>query len=194
MRGGAVIDGQGTGERPSLQSRLESGRAGRWLISAFLVVTLCGILIANLPAGPVQRHLAKVTQSYMFVAALDQRWNMFAPYPRHDSVFLEARVVRADGTVTMWHPHADGPLLGTYRDSHWVKYAEHALPRPDSSDTWPGLWEPLARYIAAQEGHHGAPPVSVTLVKRSAENFPPDGRVPDRTPFKTQDYYTLRLP
>jgi len=184
----------GNVSRPGLQERLESSRAGRWLLSAFLVVTVGGILIANLPAGAAQRRLAKITQPYMNVTGLDQRWNMFAPYPRTEILYLEARVVHADGRVTMWHPPTDdGALLGAYRDYHWRKFVEHAVIRPGNADEWPQLWEPLARYVASQEAHDGAPPVSVTLVKRSAFILPPDGSLPGRTSFQEQDYYTLRL-
>ena len=175
-----------------LQERLESSRLGRWLISAFLVVTVGGIVIANLPEGAAQRDLAKVTEPYMNATGLDQRWSMFAPSPRTEILYLEARIVHADGRVTMWHPPADGALLGAYRDYHWRKFVEHAVTRPGSPETWPQLWEPLARYIASQ-AHDGSPPVSVTLVKRSAFVLPPDGSVPGRTPYKEQDYYTLRL-
>jgi hypothetical protein len=175
------------------QERLESSRAGRWLISTFLLVTVAGIVIANLPAGTVQRRLAKVTQPYMNVTGLDQRWDMFAPYPRTEILYLEARVVHADGRVTTWRPPADGALLGAYRDSHWRKFVEHAVVRPGNPDAWPQLWEPLARYIASQETDDGVLPVSVTLVKRSASILPPDGTMPGRTPFRDEDYYTLRL-
>ena len=177
-----------------LQQRLESSRSGRWVISAFLVLTLGGILIANLPDGAVQRRLAKVTAPYMNATGLDQRWSMFAPDPRTEILYLEARVVHADGRVTMWHPPVDdGALLGAYRDYHWRKFVEHAVLRTGSPDAWPQLWEPLARYIAAQEADDGVQPVSVTLVKRSAFILPPDGSMPGRTPYKAYDYYTLRL-
>jgi hypothetical protein len=193
LHGSLAIGGPNAGERRGLQERLESSRAGRWVISVFLVFIVGGIVIANLPAGPVQRRLANVTQPYMNATGLDQRWNMYAPYPRRDILFLEARVVYADGRVTVWRPPADGPVIGTYRDSHWRKFIEHALPRPGNPDSWPQLWEPLARYIASQEELNGAPPISVTLVKRSAFNLPPDGSALDRTPWEAQDYYTLRL-
>jgi hypothetical protein len=177
-----------------LQERLERSRAGRRLISALLVALVGGIVIANLPAGAVQRRLAKVTAPYMNATGLDQQWNMFAPSPRTEILYLEARVVHADGRVTTWRPPVDdGALVGAYRDYHWRKFVEHAVVRPGSPDVWPQLWEPLARYIAAQEADDGVPPVSVTLVKRSASVGPPDGSMPGRTPYEAQDYYTLRV-
>ncbi len=177
----------------SLQERLESSRTGRAFISVLLVVIVAGIVIANLPAGAVQRRLAAVTRPYMNATGLDQHWGMFTT-PRRDILYLEARVVHADGQVTTWRPPADGLVLGGYRDAHWRKLVEHAAGRPDNADTWPQLWEPLARYVASQAAHDGARPVRVTLVKRTAFELAPDGTLPGRTPFETRDFYTLRLP
>jgi hypothetical protein len=178
---------------PGLQERLESTRAGRWLISVFLVVTVGVIGVANLPAWSVPRRIGKVAQPYLNATGLDQSWSMFAPTPRTEILYLEARVEFADGRATVWQPPSSGPLLGGYRDAHWHKFVEHAVVRPGNSDGWPQLWEPLARYVASQETHEGSPAVSVTLVKRSAFELPPDGRGPDRTPFREVPYYTLRL-
>jgi hypothetical protein len=119
---------------------------------------------------------------------------MFAPHPRREILYLQARVTHADGRVTTWLPPSDGPLVGSYRDSHWRKFAEHAVVRPGSSDGWPGLWPSLARYVAAQEARDRGRPVSVTLVKRSAVLQPVGAVGPDRTPFREVGYYTLELP
>jgi hypothetical protein len=177
----------------SFQERLESSRAGHWCISAIVVVIVAGIVIANLPAGTVQRRLASTTQPFMNATGLDQHWGMFT-YPRRDILYLEARVVYADGRVTTWTPPVEAGLLSGYRAAHWRKLVEHAIDRPGNGDSWPQLWEPLARYIASEETRDGAAPVSVTLVKRTAMTLPPDGSLPGRTPFSEQDYYTLRLP
>jgi len=152
------------------------------------------IAVTNLPAWSVPRPIAKVAQPYLNATGLDQRWNMFAPAPRTEILYLEARVEFADGHVTVWRPPTGDPLLGGYRDAHWRKFVEHAVVRPGNSDAWPQLWDPLARYVASQETHEGSRPVSVTLVKRSAFELPPGGRGPDRTPFREVPYYTLRLP
>ena len=183
--------GEAPGRRMSFE-RLESSRAGRWVISAFLVVILGGIAVTNLPDGAVQHDLAKITQPYMNATGLDQRWNMFSN-PRTEILYLEARVEHADGSVAVWHPPTDGPLVGSYRDAHWRKFVEHAVIRPNNSEAWPQLWEPLARFAAAQEDR-GSPPVRVTLVKRSAFTSAPDGTRPGRTAFRDEPYYTLRLP
>src|ERR1700690_3730068 len=183
-QGTLAVTGTDRNPSPSLQQRLESSRAGRWLISAFLVATVGAIVVANFPAWSVPHPIARVTQAYLNATGLDQRWSMFAPAPRTEILYLEARVEFADGRVTVWRPPTSGALLGGYRDAHWRKFVEHAVVRPGNSDGWPQLWEPLARYVASQETHEGSPPVSVTLVKRNAFELPPDGNGSDRTPFR----------
>ena len=182
-----------TGTRSGLQERLESSRIGRRLIGAFLVATVGAIVVSNLPAGAVQRRLNPVAQPYLVATGLDQRWNMFAPLPRNEILYLEARVEHADGRVTVWRPPTGDPLLGSYRDAHWRKFAEHAVVRPGNPDGWPQLWRPLALYAAAQKSDDLSPAVSVTLVKRSAFILQPGNGEPDHTPFREEAYYTLRL-
>jgi hypothetical protein len=173
-----------------LQQRLESSRAGRWLISAFLVATVGGIVVPCLPDGERQRQLARVTQPYMNATGLGERWAMFSS-PRAEVLYLEAHVEHADGSVTVWRPPTGEPLLAGYRDTHWRKFVEHAVPR-GNPEGWPRLWEPLARYAASQQSDERSPPVLVTLVKRSAVSLPP-GDGPDRTQFREEAYYILSL-
>ncbi|HUI02821.1 MAG TPA: hypothetical protein VLZ77_04725 [Acidimicrobiales bacterium] len=137
--------------------------------------------------------MGSVAQPYLDATALDQKWDMFAPNPRTEILYLEARILHADGRVTTWAPPSDGPFLGAYRDAHWNKYVVHAVIRPGDPDGWPQLWKPLALFVASQETGDPSPPVRVTLVKRSAYLLPPGGNTPDHTPFREQAYYTLRL-
>ncbi len=181
------------GGRLALQQRLEASRVGRWLISAFLAFTLTAIVVSNLPAGSVKGVASEVTGPYANATGLDQWWAMFAPYPRTQILYLEARVQHADGRVSIWRTPADDPFLGGYRDYHWRKFVEHAVPRGDNPDGWPQLWRPLALYVARQEQGDGSPPVKVTLIKRSAQILPLKPGLADHTAFTEQPYYTLDL-
>jgi hypothetical protein len=169
-----------------LQHRVEGTRAGRLVISAFVVVVLAGIAFSNLPDGALQRSGARLTQPYVDALGLDQKWRMFAPIPRNEVLYLEARVRHAGGRVSVWRPPKEDPLVGAYRDYRWRKLVEHAVP---AGGVWPRLLPAIAHYAARQEGDH---PVSVTLVQRSADVLPPD-RGGGLTPFSQQPYYTLRV-
>ena len=151
-------------------------------------------MIANLPAGAVQRRLAAVTQPYMNATGLDQHWSMFTT-PRRDILYLEARVVHADGRVTTWRPPADGLVLGGYRDAHWRKFVEHAVGRPGQR-----------RHLAAAVGTARALRRVAGGARRRAagQRHAREAhcvRAPARRKrcraarrSKTQDFYTLRLP
>jgi hypothetical protein len=176
----------------SLSTRLEASRVGRVLISGLIVVVLVVVLVANLPDGRVQAAANRVTQPLANASGLAQRWEIFAPEPRSIVLYLEARVVRADGSVSIWRTPEDGAVFGAYRDYHWRKFVEHAVVR-DGSDEWPVLWHPLALYVARQEARHGSRPVRVTLIRRSALEIGPGKGPPYLTPYVETPYYTLRL-
>lgn len=182
-------------DRLQLQERLEHSRGGRVLITAFIVVTLACVLVSNLPEGRAQQRAYDVAQPFLNLSGLDQRWRIFAPNPRSEVLYLEARVVRADGSVSIWRTPTSGPLIGGYRDSHWRKFVEHAVLRDDDTfdDGWPYLWRTIALYAARQEAGHGARPVQVTLIRRSAQEIPPGKGPPYLTPFQDTPYYTLTL-
>ena len=150
-------------------------------------------MIANLPAGAVQRRLAAVTRPLHERDRARPALEHVHPYPRTVILYLEARVVHADGQVTTWRPPVDAGLLSGYRDRALAQ-ARRARRRAAGIRT-PGR-SSGNRSLAtspSQEADDGARPVSVTLVKRTAYILPPDGTRPGRTPFTTQDFYTLRL-
>jgi hypothetical protein len=183
-------------DRFQLQERFEQSRGGRLLISAFIVVTLACVLVSNLPAGRAQQRAYDIAQPYLLASGLDQSWRIFAPNPRSEVLYLEARVVRADGSVSIWRTPTSGPLIGGYRDSHWRKFVEHAVLRDNGTPDggWPALWRTIALYVARQEGgHDGARPVQVTLIRRWAQEIPPGKGPPYLTPFQNTPYYTLTL-
>ena len=177
-----------------LQERIESSRAGRLLISAFVVTVVGGMLAFNLPDGGIGERAAKVAAPYANALGVGQSWTMFAPYPRNEVLYLEARATHADGSVSTWTPPFRGALVGGYSDSHWRKYVEHAVIRAESNpDGWRGLWEPLARYVALKQGRGASPVTSVTLVKRSAPIHPPGRSGPSHAPLRDEAYYTLEV-
>ncbi len=165
------------------------------VITAFIVVVLASIAVSNMPDGRAYSAAYSVAEPLLVATGLDQRWRIFAPNPRSEILYLEARVVRADGSVSTWRPPTSNPLIGSYRDSHWRKFVEHAVLQPDGrfGYGWPYLWRTIALYVARLEGQHGSRPVSVTLIRRTATEIPPGKGPPYLTPFHSTPYYTLAL-
>jgi hypothetical protein len=171
-----------------LQERLESRRAGRVLISVFIVVTLVAVIVTNLPESRIRRDLSKVTRHYLEATGLDQNWRVFAPNPRQTSLRLEARVRYDDGSVAVWRPPSGGDLVGAYWDYRWRKWLENVT-QDAHKDV---LWTPTARFVAAEMARDGRPPREVTLVRSWQDLRPPGTAGPDRAPWKSYAFYTFR--
>jgi hypothetical protein len=175
--------------------REKAGNARRLVITAFIVVVLASIAVSNMPDGRAYSAAYPVAEPFLVATGLDQRWRIFAPNPRSEILYLEARVRRADGSVSIWRPPTSNPFIGSYRDSHWRKFVEHAVLLPDGPFSYgtPYLWRTIALYVARLEGQHGSRPVSVTLISRTATEIPPGKGPPYVTPFHSTPYYTLAL-
>jgi hypothetical protein len=175
-----------------LQERFEGSRGGRAAINLFVLVTLVAIVVSNLPRSSFQRRAYSIAQPYLNYTGTDQRWTIFAPFPRSDVFFLEARVIRANGTISIWRPPTHSRLVGAYRDERWLKLVEHTVLRSDA-DGWPLLWPTVARYAARQVASHGSRPVVVELIRREAQELPPGKGPPYLTPFVDTMYYSLQV-
>ncbi len=164
--------------------KLRSSKARRALLSAFLLVTLLSVVAANLPDSRLRGTLLTVSQPYLNALGLDQRWNVFAPNPRRQEIYLEARITDADGRVRIWHAPRGGPLLSAYWDYHWRKWVESAIADAHRDD----LWEPTASWIARKESQRGRSPREVTLIRRWRDLKAP-GTVPENGPWRSFDYW-----
>lgn len=168
-------------------AKLRSSKVRKVLLSAFLIVTLVSTVGANLPDSQLRRTLVSVGQPYLNAVGLDQRWNVFAPNPRRQEIYLEARIIDADGREQTWHVPRGGPFLGAYWDYHWRKWVESAIADAHRSD----LWHPTASWVAGKVAERGRPPREVTLIRRWRDLGPPGPR-PQNGPWRTFAYYTWR--
>jgi hypothetical protein len=173
--------------RPALQQRIEQTRLGRLLITVFLLVTLAGTFVVNLPRSTLRADALNVGGRYLNLTGLDQSWSLFAPDPRRRSIAIEARVQYVNGTTDTWRlPHGSA-LIGSYWDYHWQKWLEFVL---DAHH--PGLWRPAALFIARERTRAGRRPVRVTLIRVTSLNEPP-GHAPNHLPAIASAYYSLRI-
>jgi hypothetical protein len=169
-------------EREPSPRSIDSARR-RVLVSVFLVVTVAAVLVQNMPDSVIKTGLMGAARPYLNLTGLDQSWSIFSPNPRQQTVYVLARVVRADGSVAV-HPVPTGIGPSEYWGYRWQKYGE-SLSDPSRR----ALWRPYAEWVVNQDQQQGGKPVTVTLVRRVSDNLPP-GRQPDALPFVDQGFYT----
>jgi hypothetical protein len=172
---------------PSLQERLEWSRFGRALISVFLVVTLAGATLENLPQSRLRTDALRVAQPYLNATGLEQVWGVFAPEPRRESIALRALVSYANGSTQTWRTPTSNPVIGSYWDYHWQKWQEWAL-----DENHRQLWRPAALFIARDVDRQGRHPVRVTLLRLTSIIEPP-GHRPSHGPTVAKPYYSVRI-
>jgi hypothetical protein len=170
-----------------MQERLESTRLGRVLISAFLIVTLLGLLTTSVLESHLRTKLLRVEHSFLYATGLTQNWGVFSPNPRRQVIELRARIVYGDGTTETWRPPRADPFIGAYWDFHWLKWVEYVILDDHRGD----LWRPAATWIARAHATRDHRPVRVTLVRRWYD-LPPPGH-PAPHPWHEFAYYTLTV-
>ena len=162
------------------------GSVSRWrriAITIFVIVTLGAILVQHMPDSVIKTNLMAVARPYLNMTGLDQTWSIFSPNPRGSTVYVLARVDRADGSVA-FHPIPTGIGLSEYWGYRWQKYGESLSESGGSA-----LLGPYAEWVVGQDQREGGDPVRVTLIRRSSKNLPP-GSEPNALPFVDQDFYT----
>jgi hypothetical protein len=170
---------------PDLLERLEGTRRGRVLISVLIVVLLGTVLVVNMPDSITKRALVHAAAPLADVIGLDQGWGVYAPEPRRQSTYLEARVLERDGS-THSYPVPMPIGIGEYWDYRWQRYADTLLNGPDNRDRW----APYARWVAEQDRAAGGSPSVVTLVNISAVSQPPNAPAP-RTPWAEHAFFSI---
>jgi Family of unknown function (DUF5819) len=172
----------------SIQERLETGRAGRLLISAFLLATLAAIVVTNLPESSLRGEALRVAEPYLNATGLDQDWRVFAPDPRQASIEVQARVTYRDGSTEIWRPPSGDDLSGAYWDYRWRKWMENAMQDGRRHQ----LWRPAALYVAREMSRGGARPAAVTLVRRWRDLARPGAAAGER-PWQSQDFFRIAV-
>ncbi len=171
----------------SPQERLEASAGGRWLVRAFLALTVTAVVVWNFPGSGIRTGVLPVVDRYMNATGLAQNWKVFAPDPTDTTSEFVARIDYADGTSEQWRPPRGSDLMGEYRTYRWAIYADR-----QHGEVWRSLREPLAHWLARTHGEGGRRVVKVTLIGRRRPTPPPgtDGPPP---PWEQSTLFTLNL-
>ncbi|WP_433786148.1 hypothetical protein ACQPX6_05920 [Actinomycetospora sp. CA-101289] len=160
--------------------RLDETPWGRRLLTVFLLVTVVAIAVSVMPASAIRNSALTVAGPFLLATGLDQRWGVFAPNPRQDSSFVEARILDVDGTTTTWTapPTSGVPDYWNYR---WRKYVEQLW----GGNTRVEERHAFATWLVENQRAEGRHPVRVELVRRVAETLPP-GPGPAQGPWREE--------
>lgn len=144
----------------ALQRRVEVSLVGRVVLSVALLFTSVGLVTWNLPGSALKDRAAKVFRPFFNTVGLDQGWEVFAPDPRSNTTYLVANLRYADGTDVAWKAPTGDAAFAPYRMYRWQKWTEY-LTLTDEHE----LWDPAARWIAANHPRNGRLPVEVILTR-----------------------------
>ncbi|WP_166659772.1 hypothetical protein [Actinomycetospora succinea] len=157
----------------------------RLAISAFVVLTLLGMVAATAPPSAIKNGLVDLTRPYLLATGLDQSWGVFAPSPPRTTNDVVARVDRADGTVGVY-PMQGGNGVTEYWDYRWRKYGEQLWKKKTAERERVAF----AGWIADEDRAGGHQPVRVTLLRASRVNPPPGSPTPDEGPATDVPFFS----
>jgi hypothetical protein len=161
--------------------------AGRIVISIFVTVTLIAVLTANLPVSRLQDLLITAGHRFIYGAGLDQNWGVFSPDPRRETIHVTATVKFDDGSKATWQIHRRDPVIGSYIDYRWLKWAEFVI-LPQYKET---LDHPFAVFVARRFATPSHRPVRVELSNRWYDLQPPGQHEPRLVRERT--FYTTAI-
>lgn len=184
-----VPDGSARSGGPgSVQERFEDSWIGRAAISGFVLFTILGLLVSNLPADSHIRNAElRYFDPYLVLSGLKQRWGVFSPNPTRNTMYISARIDFEDGTSRTWRTPSGDRVIGTYRFYRWRQFAVDVEDRRSRH-----LAEPFARWLARTHTPPGKVPTQVTLLRRTALTPRPGTSATRR--WKETAFYRLRLP
>ncbi len=112
---------------------------------------------------PFKQHLDQVIAKPFFLFNLWQAWDMFAPTPRSDDIWVS--VTAADHTgqkreMVLTHM-IKMPYLERWQKERWRKYFNDHL----RTDAKRNLWAPYAQYTLRELRHQGFDPATIELTR-----------------------------
>ncbi len=184
--GGKSATATSTGDL-SRQERLEASTGGRWLLRAFLALTVTALVVFNFPSSGIRSAALPLVERYINATGLTQGWNVFAPDPPGFTSEVVARIDYLDGTSFRWQAPRGGDVVGEYRTYHWAVVTGRL-----SGEGWRSLREPFARWLARTHSEGGRRPVRVELISRVRPNLPPGTDAPP-PPWTESTVFSLDL-
>lgn len=141
------------------------------LISAFIICYVSVILVFLSPKTALTNAITGSIKPWWFFAGFQQRWELFSPSIRTLNVHTVAMVTFENGTVTLWElPRLEQMnAFDKFRKDKLRKWAADSVPWEPYKQFWPDL----ARYVGRIHYDPKNKPVSLTLLRLTADIPPP---------------------
>jgi hypothetical protein len=132
----------------------------------FLIITYIFAAFSwSMPADkfPRKDSIVKYTEKPLFFFGLWQDWNMFAPNPRNEDIWMDLHFLNRDGTLHTWAltDMVKMPFIERWRQERWRKYFNDHLRLDDEKR----LWQPFADYSLTVLRQRGYDPVTIDFVR-----------------------------
>jgi hypothetical protein len=166
----------------------------RRTISAFILFHLVVIASLSIPSdAPFARAIGKQVARYAQRTGLFQSWDMFAPNPKNDNIYVDAEITFRDGQKRVWTFPQMNELGYTerYFKERYRKFANERLHLATNAVLLPDA----ARYIARLNANASNPPQSVKLVYHWSVIPPPPlpGEIPQMAQWGHRELYTYAV-
>ena len=162
----------------------------RLFIVLFIVWQLFCVAFWLMPASNIKTPFVPLLQEYMWFVGCDQNWNMFAPQPANQDIYLLAKITYRDGAQMTWtFPRMhDLNYFQRYQEERFRKMIEYA-----HQDGYNRMWPFLARFAALSNDSSPKtnPVVHVELVRRW-QNIPKPGA--PMPPYTQYTFYRADFP
>jgi hypothetical protein len=167
------------------------GAAGRVAINVFLVFHILAIACWCLPASnPLILTAREFVRPYFVWSGLFQSWDMFSPTPKAVNTYLEAMIIRQDGSTEFWgFPRME--LLSyaeRYYRERYRKYEENLL-----DSRYSALWPDAARQVARLHANPADPPQTVMLLVRWSNIVQRADGSFERSPWDAHVFFTYAV-
>lgn len=157
-------------------------KLGRSLLSILVFAFAAGMIVYNIPDGPVREDIRDGLAAPVNMFGMNQGWEVFAPNPPRTHVVMTARITFDDGSETTFGFPEGEPILGAYREYRWRKW-ERRLRLSKNS----GFRAATTDWIAGTHSDDQRTVTEVVLVETQART-PDIGKDPTLD-WATQDVY-----
>ena len=158
---------------------------------------MLGATMWSMPTGfPLKKSCDAFFEPFFQWSGLWQGWDMFAPIPRDEDIFVSSEIYFKDGTRKTWvmTRMSEFPYLTRYQKERWRKFFNDNL----RLDERKGMWDASATWVArdafAKSGQIVAQVELVRHWRKSLLPNQPGNVLDDKRPYMRFVFHKWKAP